>query len=51
MDFYINDFGGNLQEDKHGNMVYIDEALDFNFINENNIAAFYEYIQQQQEQE
>ena len=51
MDFYINDFGGNLQEDKHGNMVYIDEALDFNFINENNIAAFYEYILQQEEQE
>lgn len=46
--YYINYFASNVEEDEDGNEVYVNDELQLEFLNEDNISAFLEYIQQLQ---
>ena len=46
--YYINYFASNVEEDEEGNEVYVNDELQLEFLNEDNISAFLEYIQQLQ---
>ena len=47
--YYINYFASNVEEDEEGNEVYVNEELQLEFLNEDNISAFLEYVQQNQQ--
>jgi hypothetical protein len=47
--YYINYFASNIEEDEEGNEVYVDEELQLEFLNKDNISAFLEYVQQNQQ--
>ena len=46
--YYINYFASNVEEDEEGNEVYVNDELQLEFLNEDNISAFLEYVQQLQ---
>lgn len=46
--YYINYFASNIEEDEEGNEVYVNDELQLEFLNEDNISAFLEYVQQLQ---
>ena len=46
--YYINYFASNIDEDEEGNEVYVNDELQLDFLNEENISAFLEYVQQNQ---
>ena len=46
--YYINYFASNIEEDEEGNEVYVNDELQLEFLNEDNIGAFLEYVQQLQ---
>ena len=46
--YYINYFASNIEEDEEGNEIYVNEELQLEFLNEDNISAFLEYVQQLQ---
>ena len=46
--YYINYFASNVEEDEEGNEIYVNDELQLEFLNEDNISAFLEYIQQLQ---
>ena len=46
--YYINYFASNIDEDEEGNEVYVNDELQLEFLNEDNIGAFLEYVQQLQ---
>ena len=46
--YYINYFASNIDEDEEGNEVYVNDELQLEFLNEDNISAFLEYVQQLQ---
>lgn len=46
--YYINYFASNVDEDEEGNEVYVNDELQLEFLNEDNIGAFLEYVQQLQ---
>ena len=47
--YYINYFASNIEEDENGEEVYVGEELQLEFLNEDNINAFLEYVQQNQQ--
>jgi hypothetical protein len=47
--YYINYFASNIEEDEEGNEVYVNEELQLEFLNKDNISAFLEYVQQNQQ--
>lgn len=47
--YYINYFASNIEEDEEGNEVYVNDELQLEFLNEDNISAFLEYVQQNQQ--
>jgi hypothetical protein len=47
--YYINYFASNIEEDEDGNEVYVNEELQLEFLNKDNISAFLEYVQQNQQ--
>ena len=47
--YYINYFASNIQEDENGEEVYVNDELQLEFLNEDNISAFLEYVQQNQQ--
>lgn len=47
--YYINYFASNIEEDEEGNEVYVNDELQLDFLNEDNISAFLEYVQQNQQ--
>ena len=47
--YYINYFASNIEEDENGEEVYVNEELQLEFLNKDNISAFLEYIQQNQQ--
>ena len=44
VELYINYFASNIEEDENGDAMYIGEELHLDFLNENNIAGFIDYI-------
>ena len=46
--YYINYFASNIEEDEEGNEIYVNDELQLEFLNEDNISAFLEYVQQLQ---
>lgn len=44
VELYINYFASNIEEDENGDAMYIGEELHIDFLNENNIAGFIDYI-------
>jgi hypothetical protein len=44
VELYINYFASNIEEDENGDPMYVGEELHLNFLNENNIAGFIDYI-------
>ena len=44
VELYINYFASNIEEDENGDPMYIGEELHLDFLNENNIAGFIDYI-------
>ena len=46
--YYINYFASNIDEDEEGNEIYVNDELQLEFLNEDNISAFLEYVQQLQ---
>ncbi len=46
--YYINYFASNIEEDEEGNEVYVNDELQLEFLNEDNLSAFLEYVQQLQ---
>ena len=46
--YYINYFASNIDEDEEGNEVYVNDELQLEFLNEDNLSAFLEYVQQLQ---
>jgi hypothetical protein len=46
--YYINYFASNIEEDEEGNEIYVNDELQLEFLNEDNIGAFLEYVQQLQ---
>ena len=44
VELYINYFASNIEEDENGDPMYIGEELHLDFLNENNIAGFVDYI-------
>ena len=44
VELYINYFASNIEEDENGDAMYIEEELHLDFLNENNIADFIDYI-------
>ena len=44
VELYINYFASNIEEDENGDAMYIGEELHLDFLNENNIAGFVDYI-------
>lgn len=44
VELYINYFASNIEEDENGDAMYIGEELHLDFLNENNIADFIDYI-------
>jgi hypothetical protein len=47
--YYINYFASNIDEDEEGNEVYVNDELQLEFLNADNISAFLEYVQQNQQ--
>lgn len=47
--YYINYFASNIEEDEEGNEIYVNEELQLEFLNKDNISAFLEYVQQNQQ--
>ena len=47
--YYINYFASNIEEDENGEEVYVNEELQLEFLNKDNISAFLEYVQQNQQ--
>ena len=47
--YYINYFASNIEEDEEGNEVYVNDELQLEFLNKDNISAFLEYVQQNQQ--
>ena len=44
VELYINYFASNIEEDENGDPMYVGEELHLDFLNENNIAGFVDYI-------
>lgn len=44
VELYINYFASNIEEDENGDPMYVGEELHLDFLNENNIAGFIDYI-------
>ena len=44
VELYINYFASNIEEDENGDAMYVGEELHLDFLNENNIAGFIDYI-------
>ena len=44
VELYINYFASNIEEDENGDPMYVGEELHVDFLNENNIAGFIDYI-------
>jgi hypothetical protein len=44
VELYINYFASNIEEDENGDAMYIGEELHIDFLNDNNIAGFIDYI-------
>lgn len=44
VELYINYFASNIEEDENGDAMYVGEELHVDFLNENNIAGFIDYI-------
>ena len=44
VELYINYFASNIEEDENGDPLYVGEELHLDFLNENNIAGFVDYI-------
>ncbi len=47
--YYINYFASNIEEDENGEEVYVNDELQLEFLNVDNIGAFLEYVQQNQQ--
>ena len=47
--YYINYFASNIEEDENGEEIYVNEELQLEFLNKDNISAFLEYVQQNQQ--
>ena len=47
--YYINYFASNIEEDEEGNEIYVNDELQLEFLNKDNISAFLEYVQQNQQ--
>ena len=47
--YYINYFASNIEEDENGEEVYVNDELQLEFLNKDNINAFLEYVQQNQQ--
>ena len=47
--YYINYFVSNIEEDENGEEIYVNEELQLEFLNKDNISAFLEYVQQNQQ--
>ena len=45
MEYFVNYFASNIEVDENDNETYIDEELHLDFINENNIKGFNEYVE------
>ena len=44
VELYVNYFASNIEEDENGDPMYVGEELHLDFLNENNIAGFVDYI-------
>jgi hypothetical protein len=44
VEYYINYFGSNIELNDEGEELYIDEELHIDFLNENNIQGFVDYV-------
>ena len=44
VELYINYFASNIEEDENGDPMYVGKELHLDFLNENNIAGFIDYI-------
>ena len=44
VELYINYFASNIEEDENGDPMYVGEELHLDFLKENNIAGFIDYI-------
>ena len=44
VELYINYFASNIEEDENGDPMYVGEELHLDFLNENNVAGFIDYI-------
>ena len=44
IEYYINYFASNIEQDENGEEVYVDEELHIDFLNENNISGFIDYV-------
>ena len=44
VELYINYFASNIEEDENGDPMYVGKELHLDFLNENNIAGFVDYI-------
>lgn len=45
VEYYINYFGDNIEQDENGEELYAGEELHVDFLNENNIKGFCDYIE------